>query len=180
MTLFTGTPPARLVIRVVLAVAVIGTIGCDRLTKRIAVDRLAGSPGRSFLADTVRLEYAENTGGFLSIGEDLSPAVRRVVFVGGTGVLLLALLVGLARGGWDVPRRDLAIAGVAFLVAGGLSNWVDRVAHGRVVDFIVMRIGPLHTGVFNVADVAILLGAALLGAAHYAASAERPADPACE
>jgi signal peptidase II len=165
----------RIVLRVLLVASVVATIGCDRLTKRIAVDRLAGTPGRSFLADMVRLEYAENTGGFLSLGEQLPPALRRAVFVGGTGTLLLILLVGLLRGSGDVPRRDIAVAGLAFFVAGGLSNWIDRLADGRVVDFIVMRVGPLRTGVFNVADVAILLGAVLLLVAHVTAAPE-PAD----
>src|SRR6185369_13979833 len=79
----------RVLLRVVLVVSVVATIGCDRLTKRIATERLAGVPGRSFFADTVRFEYAENAGGFLSLGEDLPPMVRRVVFVGGTGLLML-------------------------------------------------------------------------------------------
>jgi signal peptidase II len=168
----------RILLRAVLVISVVATIGCDRLTKRIATERLAGSPGRSFLADTVRLEYAENAGGFLNIGEDLPPPLRRAVFVGGTGLLLLALLAGFVRHGAAVPGRDVAVAGLAFFVAGGLSNWIDRVADGRVVDFIVMRVGPLHTGVFNFADVAILLGAALLGVARLTArAAESPAGP---
>ena len=165
------------VLRALLVLSVVATIGCDRLTKRIAADRLAGSPGRSFLADTVRLEYAENTGGFLGLGEQLPPAVRRVVFVGGTGALLLLLLVGLVRGFAGVPRREVAIAGVAFFVAGGLSNWIDRLAHGHVVDFIVMRVGPLRTGVFNIADVAIMIGAALILVAHVTAPPEAPDNP---
>jgi signal peptidase II len=164
----------RTVLRALLVVSVVATIGCDRLTKRIATDRLAGSPGRSFLADTVRLEYAENTGGFLGLGEELPPAARRVVFVGGTGALLLILLIGLVRGFAGVPRREVAIAGVAFFVAGGLSNWIDRLAHGHVVDFIVMRVGPLRTGVFNIADVAIMMGAALILVAHVTAPPEAP------
>jgi lipoprotein signal peptidase len=31
-----------------------------------------------------------------------------------------------------------------------------------VTDFCILRLGPLHTGVFNVADVAILLGVAFI------------------
>jgi len=166
----------RIFLQVLLVVCVVGTIGCDRLTKRMATDRLAGAPSRSFLADTVRLEYAENRGGFLSLGEQLPPLARQVVFVGGTGLLLVVLVVGLMRGSAGIPRRDVSVAGVAFFVAGGVSNWIDRLANGHVVDFIVMRVGPLQTGVFNVADVAILLGAALILVAHATAPAvESPA-----
>ena len=153
---------SRLLLRVLLVACVVATIGCDRLTKRIAADRLAGSPGRSFLADTLRFEYAENTGGFLSLGEQLPPALRRTVFVGGTGLLLLVLLLGVVRGSAALPRHDIAVAGLAFFVAGGLSNWIDRLLHGRVVDFLNVGIGAWRTGVFNVADVAIMIGAGLL------------------
>ena len=162
MTGFTDGSARRLLLRVLLIASMAATIGCDRLTKRLATDRLAGSPGRSFFADTVRLEYAENAGGFLSLGEQLPPALRRAVFVGGTGTLLAIMLLALMCDAAAIGRRDLALAGVALFVAGGLSNWIDRLIHGRVVDFIVMRVGPLQTGVFNVADVAIMLGAALL------------------
>lgn len=51
--------------------------------------------------------------------------------------------------------------GLALFVAGGVSNWVDRVADCRVVDFLNVGVGPIRTGIFNVADVAILVGSAL-------------------
>jgi signal peptidase II len=66
--------------RLIVLVALVGTIGCDRVSKRIATEVLADAPGRSFLADTVRLDYAENTGAFPSLGAILvvlSPAWRR-------------------------------------------------------------------------------------------------------
>jgi signal peptidase II len=57
----------------------------------------------------------------------------------------------------------LASTALALLVGGGASNWIDRLANeGRVVDFMILGIGSLRTGVFNVADVAIMVGAGLL------------------
>lgn len=52
-------------------------------------------------------------------------------------------------------------AGISLFVAGGASHWVDRIAHGRVVDFVTVGVGPVRTGVFNVADTAIPFGALL-------------------
>jgi hypothetical protein len=53
--------------------------------------------------------------------------------------------------------------GLALMVAGGLSNLVDRLFQsGAVTDFMVLRLGPLHTGVFNLADVGIVLGTVAL------------------
>jgi signal peptidase II len=54
-------------------------------------------------------------------------------------------------------------------VAGGLSNLIDRVAMGTVIDFLNVGIGSFRTGIFNVADVAIMVGAAMLIADRYRA-----------
>lgn len=144
--------------RLLLALAVVATIGCDRVTKRMATESLAGRPDRTYLAGTIRLAYAENTGGFLSLGARLPPAVRTGVFTVGTGVMMIVLLVGAI---WSRHRGRL-FAGVVLFAAGGISNWIDRVNNGSVVDFMNVGIGPLRTGIFNVADVAIMAGAAIV------------------
>ncbi len=134
------------------------TIACDRATKHLAVDRLAGAPARSYLSDTVRVEYTENRGGFLGLGADLPPRLRSAVFGTGTLALLGAVSVVLARR----RRVDAAALGLGLLWAGGASNLVDRLSHGTVVDFLNLGLGSLRTGIFNVADVAITAGVAVL------------------
>lgn len=140
-----------------LLLLVVTTIGCDRVTKHLATENLAGTPAQSFLADTFRLTYAENTGGFLSLGADMPRALRTGVFTVATGAILLVLGVIAWR------YRDSVGHAAAFslFMAGGVSNWFDRVNDGRVVDFMNVGIGWLRTGIFNVADVAIMLGVAL-------------------
>jgi signal peptidase II len=141
--------------RLVLFLAVIGTIGCDRVTKHVAATTLAGSAGRSYLGDTVRIGYAENRGGFLSVGDGLAPGLRAAIFTVATGAMLLTLIVVAVRrrmSGWPA-------LGLALFVAGGVSNWVDRISHGAVVDFLNVGAGSFRTGVFNVADLAIMAGA---------------------
>ena len=61
-----------------------GTIGCDRLTKHVATDALAGTTGRSFLGGAIRLDYAENPGAFLGLGASWPPATRLIVFATAT------------------------------------------------------------------------------------------------
>ena len=56
-----------------LCLLLAATAGCDRVTKHLAVTTLAGSPSQSFLADTLRLDYHENPGGFLSAGAAWTP-----------------------------------------------------------------------------------------------------------
>jgi len=76
-----------------------------------------------------------------------------VVLVGATQLALFAFLM---------RTRSLTTAqrvGFSLFLAGGLGNWIDRLANdGRVIDFVSLGLGPLHTGIFNVADVAITAG----------------------
>ena len=148
---------------VFLCLLLAATAACDRVTKHLAVTTLAGMPERSYLGDTVRLDYHENAGGFLSAGATWRPGVRAVVFQVANGLFLLGTLVMAARFKWS----RLAAVGLVLFLAGGISNLVDRIAIGGVIDFLNVGVGPIRTGIFNVADVAIMAGIALLIAERY-------------
>lgn len=148
---------AKARILVILALAAT-TIGCDRLSKQIAARELSGEPRRSYLGDTFRLDYVENRGAFLSLGASLPDRVRTPLLAGTTAALLLGLGVVLVRRRF---RSDCGSLGLSLVWAGGVSNLVDRIGSGRVVDFLNVGIGPLRTGIFNVADLAIMLGLSL-------------------
>src|SRR4026207_2069579 len=94
----------RISARLVLLVAVVSTIGCDRVTKHVATTLLAGVSARSYLADPVRLEYVENTGGFLGLGAEWPDAVRMTLFTTGTGLVLLVMVGVAARPRWPGRR----------------------------------------------------------------------------
>lgn len=144
-------------VRFAVIIAAVATIGCDRVTKHVAVTALADAPVRSFLGDTLRLEYAENPGAFLGFGDHWPRAARIAVFGIGNGLLLVALGVAARRARWS--RR--ALLGVTLFIAGGASNLLDRIAYDVVIDFMNVGIGPVRTGIFNVADMAIMLGAGM-------------------
>jgi signal peptidase II len=100
-----------------------------------------------------------NTGAAFSFLADAS-GWQRWVFV------LLALGVSAALVVW-MRRLDARIhgplaCGLALIVGGALGNMIDRVATGRVVDFIHVHWGAHYFPAFNIADSAITIGAALL------------------
>ena len=70
------------------------------------------------------------------------------------------MMVGLAV--FLIFKRDLpyvVFIPLLLILAGGLGNLIDRVTNdGLVTDFIVMGVGPIRTGVFNVADIAVTFG----------------------
>lgn len=69
---------------------------------------------------------------------------------------LLAALFVLFTSRMQPGPDDVAIA---FIIGGGAGNLIDRFRFGgRVTDFIYLAAGPIHTGVFNIADMAITGG----------------------
>jgi len=146
--------------RILLFGVVLSTIGCDRVTKGLAESHLKGTAPRSYLMETVRLQYVENRGAFLSLGADWSAGARFWILTVGSALLLTGVLVSSLR---RPPSDRIVQLGLALLVGGGLGNLVDRALRsGSVVDFVVVGAGPLHTGVFNVADVALTTSVILL------------------
>jgi signal peptidase II len=148
--------------RVLVFALVLGaSVGCDQATKVIAQSSLKGIPPRVYLGDIFRLQFATNEGAFLSLGAGLPDGARYWVLTVAVGLLLLgisAFALGSKKlDGWQV-------AGYALIAGGGFSNWVDRARFGgKVVDFMNMGIGQsLRTGIFNVADLAILAGIGVL------------------
>jgi signal peptidase II len=141
-----------------LCLLLAATAGCDRVTKHLAATTLAGGPSYSYLADTVRLDYHENAGGFLGTGSTWRPSLRRAVFQFANACVLVVAIWMATSFQWSRLGR----MGFVMFLAGGISNLVDRIAFGSVIDFLNVGIGPVRTGIFNVADVAIMLGTALL------------------
>jgi signal peptidase II len=142
------------------------TISCDRVTKHLAATRLWGTPAQSYFSGTVRLEYAENAGGFLSLGATWPMPFRTALFtVGAGGMLVIALAIAIRQRltGWP-------LVGVGLACAGGVSNLIDRIVRGSVIDFMNVGVGPLRTGIFNVADVAVLAGVLVIVIAHHRSS----------
>ena len=151
------TPPRRALL---FASVLLLAIGCDHAAKGIARTHLEHAGRVSLAADLLRFELVSNPGAFLSLGAGLAPELRRGLFLGLVPALVAGLCVATLRAGLRRPPR---VVGLALVSGGGLANWLDRLVNeGAVTDFVSLGLGALRTGIFNLADVAILAGAALL------------------
>jgi len=76
--------------------------------------------------------------------------------------------------------NTLLLWSLALLAAGICGNLIDRVRLGRVIDFILLYYKDYQWPVFNIADTAITIGAALMAIELFLApQPERPTvDPA--
>jgi signal peptidase II len=142
----------KIALMLVMAAAV---VAADLVAKALFERAFNDQPTLHLLRDTVRVGFVFNTGVFLSLGSGLAPTTRFWLFVVGVGGVL-AMLLGLTIK--DARFRKPEVVAVAAIVGGGIGNLVDRVQLGAVRDFLNVGIGPLRTGIFNVADMAITFG----------------------
>src|SRR5262245_55256525 len=142
-------------LRVLLFAAVLlGSAGCDHLTKQLAGDLRSGSSPVSLAAGTVRFELAHNPGGFLSLGTRLPSPARSLLFGAIVPLGLLAACVFALRGAKLSAR---SVLGLGLVAGGGVANWLDRLAHGgAVADFVSLGLGPFRTGIFTAAHVSVV------------------------
>lgn len=133
-----------------------GLIVVDQATKLVAIATLRDAPPIIFAGDLFRLQYAENKGAFLSLGANLSDGARfwlLTVFNCAIIALMSYLLI------FRRPPHAAVTLALACIVAGGVGNLIDRMFRGGiVVDFMNVGIGGLRSGIFNVADLAIVAG----------------------
>jgi signal peptidase II len=156
-------------------VVILSCIGCDQATKKAAEFALKGSQPMSFFGNMFRLEYAENTGAFLGLGSSLGDFHRFLLLTVVSSIILLAL------GAFVCFRKDLKpfeISGYSLILAGGVSNMIDRIMAGAVIDFMNIGVGSLRTGIFNIADMAIMAGLFLVVYAHLFMAEEHEPKPA--
>ncbi len=50
----------------------------------------------------------------------------------------------------------------ACVIGGGIGNLIDRIVHGQVTDFFLIDLGFFKTGIFNMADVSVTMGALMI------------------
>jgi len=138
-------------------------ISWDRASKDLAREYLRHRPAHSYFHDSFRLEYVENTGAAMSLGDGLDPRVSFWVL----GIGPLAVLLGLF-GYVIVHARTILpskLAAFSLIFAGGMGNILDRLLFDRhVTDFMNVGFLSLRSGIFNFADVWITTGAVWMAA----------------
>ncbi len=143
-----------------LSLTTLISIVIDQITKAEAKNHLHAQASLSYLDGIFNLVYAENSGVMLGLGSSLPENLRFILFVIFIGALLAAAILFVAL----KPLRHMTVIAISLIVGGGISNLIDRlINNGSVIDFMVIKIGPLESGIFNVADMAIVLGICILG-----------------
>lgn len=141
----------------------------DRVTKIVVEQTLVGRPPIVLIPGVVQLRYTTNAGGAFGL-------------FGGQPWLFFAATVAVCAVIVALSTRlvsGLSAVGLGLILGGALGNLTDRILHGpglsgEVTDFVDFHIWP----VFNAADSAIVIGAALVLLASFRQERrEQPAEP---
>jgi signal peptidase II len=146
---------SRLIRNILILTLLVTNIGCDQVAKYIVRHSISYNDRITVIDNFVTITRVENTGAFLSMGNNLPRAYYYVIMV-----LLPLAVIGYAT--WHLLKnRDLSklmTAGMTLFIGGGLGNIWDRIIYGSVTDFLYFDFHIFHTGIVNIADISLTAG----------------------
>ncbi len=150
-------------------------IGCDQVSKIVIRQQVEYNENINIIKNHVILTKVENSGAFLSAGDNLPDFIRIIL-------LIILPLIVLSFGLFylftqsRLPRRFQI--GLCFLIGGGVGNIYDRIIFGSVTDFLHIDFLLFRTGIFNLADVSIMIGIGILFLYSFKEKVTQPANNA--
>jgi signal peptidase II len=141
-----------------LGLVTIPVVVLDQATKFYIATHFPLYSMRAIIRNWLDLTYTLNPGAAFSLFTNMPARMRAIFFIVLSFVAIVVLTVLLAR------RTTSAASGLAFaLILGGtIGNLIDRLARGRVIDFIYFHHDSFSYPVFNVADSTITMGVAII------------------
>ena len=130
------------------------TLVVDIVSKIIVVKNVVFGEEISVIKNFLKITYVRNTGVAWSIFSDMQFMI----------IIISILIIGGIV--WymykNKTKNRLEKVSYGFILGGALGNFVDRIIHGYVIDFIDVRIFGYNYPIFNLADTFIVVGIILL------------------
>ncbi len=134
-------------------------ISCDQISKDLARKKIDDNQVIRLVNDNFILTKVENKGAALSLGENLHPTLKLVLLqILPLFVLAFLFRLLLIKNNYTAST----IIGFCFIIGGGIGNIYDRILYGSVTDFMHIQVGVFKTGIFNMADVSVVVGVLLI------------------
>ena len=136
---------------ILVGALIFGVIALDQISKALVLNFLYEGQ-IALIPGVLNFTYVENRGMAFGLLSD-----HRWVFMvlSVVGILLVGFYL------YRYVRSTLGRVSLALVIGGGIGNMIDRISLGFVVDFIDFRLFDFWVWVFNVADAAVCVGAAL-------------------
>ncbi|WP_241968768.1 signal peptidase II [Idiomarina tyrosinivorans] len=131
---------------------------CDQLAKQWVAGSFELYESREVFSGWFNFTYVHNYGAAFSFLSDHG-GWQRWLFTAIAIIVSVVLVIWLARNPVGLWRQNTAFS---LILAGAAGNVVDRLIHGYVIDFLDVYYQNWHWPAFNIADMAITIGAALM------------------
>ena len=159
---------------VFISVIIVLNIALDQISKFIVRSEVITHKETEIIGEYFILTNVENPGAFLGFGSDLNPTLKVILLLIVPILVLLYVLFYL----FNNKKLDKpSVIGFACILGGGIANIFDRIVYGSVTDFLHIDLGGVFkTGIFNVADMSVMLGMGLLIFASFRMGKSNPID----
>lgn len=134
-------------------------ISCDQITKKEVREHVQKDEKIEIIDTNFILTHVENTGAAMSTGSNLSPRLK-IIFLQILPIIFMVGLIIYLFKNIHLPKSHQFA--MACIIGGGIGNLIDRVKFNSVTDFLFIEVGPIKTGIFNMADVSICFGALII------------------
>ncbi|RKZ06623.1 signal peptidase II [bacterium] len=141
----------------------------DQVSKRIAWEYLRSGGGVDVIDGILRFNLSKNSGAVFGVLSGSTKFLLVVTIISIGALIYFAYRMRFA----PAPKRVY----LGLIIGGAFGNLIDRLASGEVIDFIEMGIGRYHWPTYNVADMAVTIGAILLIAGFIWNSEEEKNQP---
>ncbi len=145
----------RLIKIFVALIIIVSNISCDQITKEKVREEITTNETIEVINNHFILTKVENTGAALSLGANLSPALKLLFLQLIPIFVLFYIFIYILR---EKNISKMSLIGFSFIIGGGIGNIYDRILFNSVTDFMYLEYGYFHTGVFNMADVSVVVG----------------------
>lgn len=139
-----------------IIVVILGLLLIDQITKFIISKT---NYTINIIEGVLQFTFAKNTGGAFNLAQN---NLWGIII---TNSIVLGIVIRFMIIQFDKMNRTTKLCG-SFILAGGISNLLDRIIRGYVTDYVSLNIVGYHFPIFNLADVCITLGVILLSI-HY-------------
>ena len=137
------------------SIIVLIIIALDQISKYWVVNNIGLTDSITVIPDVIDFVYVKNTGAAFSF---LANKTYGIILLSCVSVAFCIAVV------WFMikkkPKNKLLTISLALMLSGAIGNVIDRIFRGYVVDFIETTF--INFPVFNVADIAITIGAVLV------------------
>jgi signal peptidase II len=144
---------------ILIFLLLIANVSCDQISKNLVREKMFDQEQITVFNNYLKLIKVENTGAFLSLGNTIPQPFKSIV------LSFLPLLFLVIASIYVLTKKNLSLSrvvAISFVIGGGIGNIYDRLVHGSVTDFLHIDLGVVQTGIFNMADVSIMIGMIML------------------